>query len=127
VKGPDSPLSTHAMTHIDAGSLYGTVNVLILKTLTPGPEHGLGIARRVERASKDALRIEEGALYPALHRLERDGLLRSTWGVSDSNRRAKFYDLTDKGRQSLDREVEAWVARARAICDVLEVSWQRTT
>ncbi len=115
------------MTHIDAGSLYGTVNVLILKTLTPGPEHGLGIARRVERASKDALRIEEGALYPALHRLERDGLLRSTWGVSDSNRRAKFYDLTDKGRQSLDREVEAWVARARAICDVLEVSWQRTT
>lgn len=111
----------------DPGSLYGTVNLLILKTLSAGGEHGLGIARRVQDASNDTLRIEEGALYPALHRLERDGLVTSRWGVSESNRKAKYYELTAKGERSLAREVDAWVRRARAICNVLEVAWPTTT
>ncbi len=115
------------MRQSDSGSLYGTVNLLILKTVSRGPDHGLGIARRVLKASNEALQIEEGALYPALHRLERDGLLHSSWGVSASNRRAKFYELTPKGELALGREVEMWVTRARAICEVLEVSWPATT
>lgn len=114
------------MSRVDSGSLYGTVNLLILKTLSDGSDHGLGIARRVASASKDAVRIEEGALYPALHRLERDGLVRSQWGISESNRRAKYYELTERGTRTLKREMDAWVAQARAICEVLGVAWAST-
>ncbi len=103
------------------------MKLLILKTVSRGPDHGLGIARSVLTASGEALQIEEGALYPALHRLERDGLLASSWGVSESNRRAKFYEITPKGDLALRREVEMWVTRARAICEVLEVAWPTTT
>ena len=115
------------MTKVDSGSLYGTVNLLILKTVSAGPTHGLGIARRIQRVSDDLLQIEEGALYPALQRLERDGLLRSSWGTSEQNRRAKFYELTPRGEERLQRELERWVRRTQAICSVLEVAWPATT
>ena len=114
------------MVQVDSSSLYGTVNLLILKTVSHGPVHGLGIARGIQHSSGDLLRIEEGALYPALQRLERDGLLSSTWGKSERNRRAKFYRLTARGADRLAREVEAWVRQTRAICDVLEVAWTVT-
>jgi len=114
------------MARVDASSLYGTVNLLILKTVSRGPTHGLGIAREIQRGSDDLLQIEEGALYPALQRLERDGLLQARWGTSDQNRRAKFYELTSAGRERLTRELDGWVRRTRAICDVLEVPWTVT-
>ena len=114
------------MPRVDSTSLYGTVNLLILKTVSMGPTHGLGIARAIERGSDDLLQIEEGALYPALQRLERDGLLSSRWGTSDQNRRAKFYELTKRGRERLTRELDGWVQRTRAICSVLEVGWTVT-
>ncbi len=108
------------MPKIDAGSLYGTLNLLILQCLAEeGALHGLGIARRIHDVSLDELRIEEGALYPALHRLERDGLLRAEWGISDQNRRAKLYELTPAGQSYLDQEVEKWTRHTEAVSRVL--------
>jgi transcriptional regulator len=106
---------------IDSDTLYGTLKVLILKTLSAEPLHGLAIARSIGETSDEFLKVEEGALYPALHRLERAGLLRSTWGASDNNRRAKFYALTHKGRRHLDREVRSWARHAGAVAKVLDV------
>ena len=111
------------MPRVNANSLYGTVNLLILKTVASEPTHGLGIARRIEEASEHELTIEEGALYPALQRLERDGFLEAHWGQSESNRRAKFYKLTPAGRKRLSSELERWVQRTRALCGVLGVPW----
>ena len=107
------------MPRIVADSLYGTLNLLILAALEDGALHGLQVARRIQGASKEVLDVEEGALYPALHRLERDGLLRGTWGVSDRGRRAKFYELTGAGRRHLGREVERWRRHTRAVARVL--------
>ena len=115
------------MTRVGSNSLYGTVNLLILKAVSRGPHHGLGIARRIRDASNEALQIEEGALYPALQRLERDGMLTARWGLSESNRRAKYYEITPKGERVLRSEVDAWIAGARAICEVLEIPWPSTT
>lgn len=112
------------MTRIFSGSLYGTLNLLILKTVSSTESmHGLEVARRIREVSGDMLRLEEGALYPALHRLERDALLTSSWGTSDSNRRAKYYEVTAAGRERLDREVNSWLRHTAAVCKVLEVSW----
>ena len=111
------------MTRIDATSLYGTLNLLILKTLESGPRHGLDVAREIRGQTSDVLRIEEGALYPALHRLERDGLVEAEWGVSERGRRAKYYTLTRKGRRRLERERERWVEHTRAVATLLEVTW----
>lgn len=111
------------MGRIDATSLYGTLNLLILKTLAPGARHGLDVARAIRGATEGVLTIEEGALYPALHRLERDGLLEAEWGVSEKGRRAKFYTLTTKGRRRLEKERARWVEHTRAVSSVLEVSW----
>lgn len=86
----------------------GTLNVLILKALSWGPLHGYAISKWILQASDDELRVEEGVLYPALHRLERDGSLQSEWGVNDTGRRAKFYSLTAAGRRQLAAEVERW-------------------
>ena len=87
------------MTNVQAGSLYGTLNLLVLRTLSAGePLHGLEIQRRIRDVSREVLQIEVGALYPALHRLERDGLVTSEWGISERRRRAKFYLITEKGR-----------------------------
>jgi transcriptional regulator len=112
------------MPIIESSTLYGNLNLLILKTLADGALHGLGIARRIRRMSEDVLQVEEGALYPALHRLERDGYLRADWGLSDQNRRAKYYELTAAGRKQLSLELANWVRHTRAVSRVLDVAGQ---
>ena len=92
----------------EAELLPGTLDLLILKAVSLGPQHGYGVLVRIGQISKGALAIEQGALYPALQRLERQGLLESEWGTSDNNRRAKFYELTAKGKKRLSRETEDW-------------------
>ena len=105
-----------------AGLLAGTLDMLILKTLTRGSMHGYAIAEFIQQASREALRVEEGALYPALHRLELRGLLRAEWGTSDSNRRAKFYRLTVPGRRELERERADWQRVATGVARVLQTA-----
>lgn len=100
---------------VDASSLYGTLNLLVLRAVADGPLHGLAIARRIAADSEDLLQVEEGALYPALHRLEGDGLLTAEWGTSENNRRARFYRLTDAGTARLEAESARWRAHARAV------------
>src|SRR5438046_5569833 len=95
--------------------LPGTLDMLILKTVTRGAMHAYGIAQFIQQASREVLRVEEGALYPALHRLEVRGLLKSEWGTSDNNRRAKFYKLTAVGRRELDMESAYWNRVAAAV------------
>jgi transcriptional regulator len=106
---------------IDSTSLYGTLNLLILQAVAAEPLHGLAVARRIRESTHDSLSIEEGALYPALHRLERDGLLEASWGTSENNRRAKYYALTPEGRRRLAREREQWVVHTLAVSKLLEV------
>ena len=100
----------------------GTLDMLILKTVARGPEHGYGIAEHIQRTSEDVLRVEEGALYPALHRLELGGLLAAEWGVSENNRRAKFYRLTAAGRRRLAEETSYWTRITAGIARVLETA-----
>lgn len=100
--------------------LRGTLDVMILKTLSWGPAHGYAIANWIEHTTGDALQIEEGSLYPALHRLERKGWLDSEWGLSENNRRAKFYRLTPEGRAQLQLESSTWERFAEAIGRLLE-------
>lgn len=100
--------------------LRGTLDVLILRTLSWGPAHGYTVARWIEDATDDALRIEEGSLYPALHRLERRGWLESEWGLSENNRRARYYRLTEEGREALNAESRTWERFAEAVRRVLD-------
>jgi PadR family transcriptional regulator PadR len=100
--------------------LRGTLDLLILKALTGGQSHGYAVARWIERATDDVLRIEEGTLYPALHRLEHRGWIDAEWGVSENNRRAKFYRLTPKGRAQLRVETVAWTRFATAVFAAIE-------
>ena len=95
--------------------LPGTLDLLILKAVSLAPEHGYGVLLRIEQITGGALLVEQGALYPALYRLERQGLIQSEWGTSDNNRRAKFYSLTASGRKRLKAETERWEASAGAI------------
>ena len=88
--------------------LQGTLDMLILKTLTAGKMHGYAIALRIQQVSREALSVEEGSLYPALHRMERRGWIRHEWGLSESNRRAKYYQLTAAGRKQLVVEQKRW-------------------
>lgn len=99
--------------------LHGTLEVLILKTLSHAPRHGYAIARILEERTEEAIQVEEGSLYPALYRMEQKGLLASTWGRSELDRRAKFYQLTPKGRARLSKEVEAWTAFSKAVSLIL--------
>ncbi len=99
--------------------LQGTLDVLILRTLAPGPMHGWGVAQRIQQVSKEVLQIGQGSLYPALHRLEYKGLIRADWGVSENNRKAKFYRLTAAGREQMERELKAWERLSAAIGSVL--------
>jgi PadR family transcriptional regulator PadR len=99
--------------------LQGTLDVLILQTLAPGPMHGWGVAQRIQQVSMDVLQIGQGSLYPALHRLEYKGWIRSDWGSSDNNRRAKFYELTVEGRKQLETELATWERLSAAIKLVL--------
>src|SRR5687767_15863038 len=93
----------------------GAIELLILKTLSWGPMHGYGIARWIQTVTDDALRVEEGSLYPALNRLEDKEMIEAEWGLSENNRRAKFYSLTARGRQSLRAEADRWNRFAHAI------------
>jgi len=98
----------------------GTLDLLILQTLSLGPQHGWAISERVQQISSDVLRIQQGSLYPALHRLERRGWIKAKWGTSDNNRRAKYYELTRSGRKQLEAETESWHKLAAAVAQVLE-------
>jgi transcriptional regulator len=98
-----------------ADLLPGTLDLLILKAVSLGPEHGYGVLLRIEQITGGALLVDQGALYPALYRLERQGLLDAEWGTSDNNRKAKFYSLTNAGRKRLRVEAERWEASAGAV------------
>ena len=100
--------------------LKGTLDLLILKTLARGSSHGYGIARWIERTTGDVLQIEEGSLYPALYRMEAKGWIRSEWGVSESNRQAKFYHLTEEGLKQLKAETSSWERIVSAVGLVLK-------
>ncbi len=101
--------------------VQGTLDMLILKTLGTGPMHGYAIARRIQQASSELLKVEEGSLYPALHRMERRGWIEAQWGLSETNRRAKYYGLTAAGRARLKAEVTAWNRFVDAVAGVLGV------
>jgi transcriptional regulator len=103
----------------DLELLRGTLDLLILKTLSWGPMHGLGVLRWIERATHDRLQVEEGALYPALHRMERKGWLDAEWGLTERGRQAKFYRLTPAGRKQLAAELSRWSRYSEAVQLVL--------
>lgn len=100
--------------------LSGTLGLLVLKTLARGPMHGYGITLHIQRVSNEVLRVEEGSLYPALHRMEQEGWIEADWGVSENNRRARYYQLTAKGRRQLAQEEESWNELTRAVRSVLQ-------
>jgi PadR family transcriptional regulator PadR len=100
--------------------LQGTLDLLILKTLALGPQHGWGISQRIQQISEDVLRVNQGSLYPALHRLEEQGWLASEWGVSGAHREAKFYRLTATGRRRLQVETANWARMTAAVGRVLK-------
>src|ERR671911_390602 len=88
--------------------LQGTLDLLILRTLQSGPQHGWAISERIQKVSQDVLQVNQGSLYPALHRLEQQGWIEAEWGVSENNRRAKYYSLTRAGKRQLDTELANW-------------------
>lgn len=102
--------------------LQGTLDLLILKTLALGPQHGWGISQRIQQMSEDVLQVNQGSLYPALHRLEGQGWIDAEWGVSDSNRQAKFYRLTRAGHRQLDVEAKQWARITAAVGRVLDAT-----
>jgi PadR family transcriptional regulator PadR len=99
--------------------LQGTLDLLVLRTLVSGPQHGYGIVVHIQKISGEVLRVEEGSLYPALHRIEQAGWIGSAWGTSENNRRAKYYRLTAAGRKQLAKEEENWDRLTRAVGKVL--------
>ena len=103
---------------------HSAVELLILKTLSWGPQHGYSIARWIQHTTDDALRLEEGSLYPALRRLIQRRLVRGQWGASENNRRAKYYELTDRGRATLTAESSSWLSYAEAVAKVLRATEQ---
>lgn len=103
----------------EAEILQGSLDLLILKSLALGPIHGFGVSRRIQALSRDVLRVLQGSLYPALHRLEYQGLIQSEWGTSDNNRRAKFYSLTRSGHGRLKTELAQWQRVTEAVGWVL--------
>jgi PadR family transcriptional regulator PadR len=107
------------MLQDDRGLLQGTLELLILKALTWRPAHGYGIAKWIEGATEDALRVEEGSLYPALHRMSAKGWVESEWGVSENNRRARFYQLTPRGREQLEAKTLMWKRTAATVAKAL--------
>ncbi len=110
------------VTDLDVSLMRGTLDLLILKALTWGPRHGYGVVEWIEHATDATLAVGEGTLYPALHRLERQGLVESEWGLSENNRRAKYYQLTLLGRQQLRAKATTWAQYAAAVTRVLGVA-----
>ncbi len=102
--------------------LQGTLDMLILKTLSLQPNHGWGISQRIQQISQDVLQVNQGSLYPALHRLQVSGFIRSHWGASENNRRAKFYELTATGRKRLEEETENWDRLSEAVIRILQTT-----
>ena len=102
--------------------LQGTLDLLVLKILAGGPNHGYGIAMRIHELSDDVLKVEEGSLYPALYRLERQGWIRSEWRVTEHNRRARYYSLTREGRRQVGDEIAQWRRMSRAVNLVLDAT-----
>jgi transcriptional regulator len=102
--------------------IQGTLDLLILKTLALEPKHGWAIAKRIEQVSKEALQITQGALYPALHRLEQQGWVRATWSVTETGREAKFYELTKAGRVQLEKELAQWERLSTAVGMVIRTA-----
>jgi PadR family transcriptional regulator, regulatory protein PadR len=100
--------------------LQGTLALLVLKTLARGPLHGYGITLHIQMVSKDFLRVEEGSLYPALHRMEQDGWVSAEWGFSGNNRRARYYQLSARGRKQLAEEEKNWERLTQAVAHVLQ-------
>jgi len=100
--------------------LQGTLDLLVLRTVATQPMHGWGIAQRIQQVSRSALQVQQGSLYPALHRLERHGWIESQWQPSDNNRRSKYYSLTRTGRKQLERETENWERIVAAVHLILQ-------
>ena len=100
----------------------GTLDLLILRTLSLVPLHGWAVSERIQQVSSDVLRVQQGSLYPALHRLERRGWIKARWGTSVNNRRAKFYELTKAGRHELEIEQDAWQKLTAAVSQILETA-----
>src|SRR5439155_4037686 len=118
--GENSRRGIHVYMAVRQGDLLqGTLDLLVLKVLSTAPNHGYGIALRIHQLSDDALRVEEGSLYPALYRLEEQGLIESEWRPTENNRRAKFYTLTRKGRRAAQAELEGWLRLSGAVTRVL--------
>jgi transcriptional regulator len=110
------------MVRQKADLLQGTLDMLILKALSAGPVHGYGVGQRIEQLTEDMLRVEEGSLYPALYRLEERGWIKSEWGKSENNRRARFYTLTPAGRRRLGVEQENWRRLVLAVGKVMQTA-----
>jgi len=102
--------------------LQGTLDLLVLRTLRTGPQHGWGIAQRIQQISEEVLRVNQGSLYPSLHRLEHEGWIEAEWGSSENNRRARFYRLTRAGQKRLDQETVNWERVSGAIARVLRLA-----
>jgi len=100
----------------------GTLDLLILRTLALAPQHGWGISERIQQISSDVLQVQQGSLYPALHRLERRGWIKARWGISENSRRAKYYELTRAGRKQLETEAGAWRKLSAAVAQVLDMA-----
>jgi PadR family transcriptional regulator len=100
----------------------GTLDLLILRTLALGPQHGWAVSERLQQVSSDVLRVQQGSLYPALHRLERSGWIKARWGASENNRKAKYYELTAAGRKQLELEARTWRKLVAAVAQVLDMA-----
>jgi len=100
----------------------GTLDLLILKTVALGPQHGWAISERIQQISRDVLQVQQGSLYPALHRLERRGWIKAEWGVSENNRKAKYYALTRAGRKQLEADAHTWRKLSTAVAHVLDMA-----
>ena len=110
------------MTKTNVDLLQGTLDLLILTTVALEPMHGWGISQRIQQITQGVLRVQQGSLYPALHRLEQQGWIKSEWGESDNSRRAKYYSLTKKGRKQLEVETTNWERLAAAVAQILETT-----
>lgn len=111
------------MTERKMDLLPGTLEMLVLKAVSLGPKHGYGVLRRIQETSRDVLTVEEGSLYPALHRMEKRGWIESEWGLSEAKRRAKYYRMTKQGTQQLAEKQASWARISAAIGDVLEAGF----
>lgn len=110
------------MTRTDADLLQGTLDVLILKTLALEPMHGYGVSLRIQQISKDVLRVQQGSLYPALYRLEQQGMITYKWGTSENGRKAKFYRLSRAGIKKLEKETASWERLSAAVTSILQTA-----